>query len=357
MDIKPLPQVPVLASNIDKTARNAFSESYNRINQIIKQIAVTDTGSAASAFKNYIINGNFDIWQRGTSFTFSTIDGIYTADRWQATKTNDTFVISAQSFTLGQTDVPNNPLYFIRNTVTSVTGAGSRALLMQRIEDVRHLAGKTVTLSFYAKADASRNIAVELGQYFGTGGSPSTSNVNIGTTTIHLTTSWKKYIITAQLPFISGKTLGTDNNSRTEVIFWFDAGSNYNSRTNSLGQQSGVFDIAQVQLEEGSTATPFEQRPIGLEISLCQRFYNTLITVLYVSTAYNANYGGAVSVINFPYMRSTPTIGVTITTSGGWVGTAFSTAQSNHTLTIWPAVTQTSNGAYCNINITLAAEL
>ena len=54
---------------------------------------------------------------------------------------------------------------------------------------------------------------------------------------------------------------------------FFDAGSNYNSRTDSLGQQSGTFDIAQVQLEEGSVATPFEVRPIGTELALCQRYY------------------------------------------------------------------------------------
>jgi len=79
--------------------------------------------------------------------------------------------------------------------------------------------------------------------------------------------------VTANIPSISGKILGTDGNDNLQIVFWFDAGSSFNSRTNSLGQQSGTFDIANVQLESGTVATPFEQRPIGLELNLCQRFY------------------------------------------------------------------------------------
>jgi hypothetical protein len=54
---------------------------------------------------------------------------------------------------------------------------------------------------------------------------------------------------------------------------WLDAGSAFNARTNSLGQQSGTFDIAQVQVEPGPVDTPFERRPIGTELALCQRYY------------------------------------------------------------------------------------
>jgi len=237
-----------------------------------------DVSGSPLMFRNKLINGGFDIWQRGTSQTSS---GYGSDDRWSNSHNGSTKTASQQTFTLGQTDVPNNPRYWSRTVVTSSAGTGNYVLKNQAIESVFTLAGQTATLSFWAKADASKNIAVEFAQSFGTGGSPSSYNTGIGVTTCALTTSWKYFTVTVSIPSITGKTLGTNNDHFLQVLFWFDAGSTFNSRTNSLGQQSGTFDIAQVQLEAGSAATPFEVRPIGLELSLCQRYYQ----VLPVSTA------------------------------------------------------------------------
>ncbi|NBU34074.1 hypothetical protein EBS40_05600 [bacterium] len=232
------------------------------------------TLQGAAAFKNKIINGNFDIWQRAVSHSTA---GYGSDDRWNLTFVGSSATNSRQTFTLGQTDVPNNPQYFKRIVATSVAGSGNLVANQQRIEGVRTFSGQTVTLSFWAKADASKNMAVEFSQSFGTGGSPSSSITGIGVTTCSLTTSWKKFTITTTIPSISGKTLGTNNNDFIEIIFWFDAGSSFNSRTNSLGQQSGTFDIAQVQLEEGTISTPFENRPVGIELQLCQRYYQQAV--------------------------------------------------------------------------------
>lgn len=237
--------------------------------------------------RNKIINGNFDIWQRGTSGTSG-----YVADRWTTLLSGSTAAISRQSFTLGQTDVPGEPDYFHRTVVTSSAGTSNYAITYQKIESVKTLAGQTATLSFWAKADASKNMAVEFYQNFGTGGG-STVVSAIGVTTIALTASWQKFTVTVDIPSISGKTLGTDNNDWLGVLFWFDAGSNFNARTNSLGQQSGTFDIAQVQLEAGGTATPFEMRTIGQELALCQRYYeiepNIIHWATFTPTQYYAN--------------------------------------------------------------------
>lgn len=228
-------------------------------------------GSAgALSNRNKIINGNFDIWQRGTSGSTG-----YVADRWTTNSAGSTAAITQQAFTLGQTDVPGEPEFFHRMAVTSVAGAGNNVILIQRVEDVRTLAGQTATLSFWAKADAAKNIAVEFVQEFGTGGSPSSTVSALGVTTIALTTAWQKFTVTVALPSISGKTIGTAGNDTLILLFWLDAGSDFNARTNTLGQQSGTFDIAQVQLEAGDTATDFEHRPYGQELALCQRYFQT----------------------------------------------------------------------------------
>lgn len=269
----------------------------------------------AFMFRNKIINGNFDIWQRGTSQTSS---GYGSADRWVLGLTGTSDTMSRQTFTLGQTDVPNNPKYFMRHVVTTSAGASNYALVNQRIESVETFSGQTVTLSFWAKADASKNIAVEFMQYFGTGGSPSTQVDTIGSQLIALTTSWAKYTVSVSIPSVSGKTLGSNANDWLGLVFWLDAGSDYDSRTASLGQQSGTFDIAQVQIEEGSAATPFEMRPIQIESNLCYRYY--LENIALAGTGYATGTGQterAMASCVFPTELRTSSWTTSWTQSGG----------------------------------------
>lgn len=243
--------------------------------QILQKVDGTDYNTswvAPSWGKNKLINGNYDIWQRGTSLGAST-GRRYLADRWGDESAGSTIAPSQQTFTLGQTAVPGEPTFFHRSVVLSSAGSGNYAVHTQRIEGVRSFAGQQVTVSFYAKADATKNIAIECQQIFGTGGSPSTAVQSIGTATKTLGTSWALYTAQITVPSISGKTLGTNGDDFLEFIFWFDAGSSFNARTNSLGQQSGTFDISKVQLEAGPIATAFELRPITTEIGLCQRYY------------------------------------------------------------------------------------
>lgn len=235
----------------------------------------SQTPNTPFSFRNKIINGNFDIWQRGVSQTTS---GYGSDDRWTNVIVSSTATFSRQSFALYDASAPQGSTYFARTVVTTAGTATSACNKTQRIEGVRTLAGKTVTVSFWAKADASRNIAVDLFQYFGSGGSPSSTVEGIGATKVGVTNSWQKFTLSATLPTLSGKTLGTDGKDCLALRIWFDAGSNYNTQTASLGNQSGTFDISQVQVEEGVVATPFEQRPIGLEYELCKRYYQEVFT-------------------------------------------------------------------------------
>lgn len=259
-----------LGSELNVTVYGMFNvaNTYS-MSQVDNKITTVQQG--VYGFKNHIINGNFDIWQRGTSQTTS---GYGSDDRWANYNTGSTKTHSRVACTDTER-VLFSASAFSRTVVNSVAGAGNAANKLQHIEDVTKLAGKTVTLSFWAKADSSKNIAVEFVQRFGTGGSPSAEVQGVGSQLVSLTTTWQKKTVTVTLPSIVGKTLGTDgvHTTSTALAFWFDAGSEYNARAANLGQQSGTFDIAQVQLEEGSVATPFEQRHVGLELSLCQRYY------------------------------------------------------------------------------------
>ncbi len=225
-----------------------------------------------SGRRNLIINGNFDIWQRAVS---QTATGFGSDDRWNNEAAGSAQVVSQQTFTLGQTNVPNNPKFYTRTVVTSVANAANRVLKFQLVEGVESLSGGQGIVSFWAKADAAKDIAVDFVQYFGSGGSPST-NVNVSPTTVSLTTSWKKFTVPITLPSITGKTLGTDGNDSLRVRFWFDAGSDFDIFTNTLGQQSGTFDISQIQMEQGTITTEFENRSIAEELSLCQRYYEQI---------------------------------------------------------------------------------
>lgn len=224
-------------------------------------------GGSSLMFRNKLINGNFDVWQRADSQTSS---GYGSDDRWNNLNVGSTKTHSKVAFALGQTDVPGNPKYFSRTVVSSVAGASNYVLKAQSIEGVNTLAGKKAILSFWAKADTNKDMAIEFYQNFA-GGSANVSG--IGAQKVTLTTSWKRHEVIVDVPSVAGKTTGINENDNLTIHFWFDAGSNFNSRTDNLGQQSGTFDIAQVQLEEGSVASPFDHRPYGLELSLCQRYY------------------------------------------------------------------------------------
>lgn len=208
--------------------------------------------------KNLMINGNFDVWQRGT-VNLAPNTGAYIADRYRCDWNGNAGVnISRQNFVPGQGEVPNDPRYFMRwQQITAGVGANVHKI-SQAIESVRTLAGKTATLTFWAKADMARQINVTLAQYFGAGGSVDTVTP-VGS--FQLKTTWSRYSATVQVPSLAGKTLGNSGNDFLRLSF--------DLPLNVLQ----TIDLAQVQLEEGRVSTPFELRSPGDELMMCQRYY------------------------------------------------------------------------------------
>jgi hypothetical protein len=228
---------------------------------------------AGLGFRNVIINGDMRINQR--AFTSSSNpNAVYGFDRWLMYANNGTSTFSSQAFTVGATGISGyEPQNYIRVVTSGQSAADAATTFSQRIESVRNLAGQTGSISFWAKCGtAGKKMSVEMNQNFGTGGSPSSAvDINVGQVT--LSTSWQKFTLTVNVPSISGKTLGTGNNDYLGFGFWLSAGTNFNTRTGSLGIQSDTFEIWGVQVEQNYQPTPFEQRPIGVELALCQRYY------------------------------------------------------------------------------------
>jgi hypothetical protein len=222
-----------------------------------------------AAGKNKIINGDFRFNQR--SFT-STVNNGYTFDRWIKSTNGSTGTVSPQVFTPGAAPVAGyEGTNFLRLVTAGQSAAGDSAQISQFIEDVRTFAGQTITISFWAKADTGTpKVYVETYQIFGAGGSSAVIQTG---TQITLSTSWARYSVTITVPSISGKTIGTS--SYLAVNFFTSAGSDLNSRTNSLGLQNFTFDLWGVQAEAGSVATAFQTATgtIQGELAACQRYY------------------------------------------------------------------------------------
>ncbi len=231
----------------------------------LKSVTSINSGPLGG-MRNKVINARFDIWQRGASFSANG----YTADRFYCGNIDGgggAATISRQAFMPGQTDVPGEPEFYYQHNQTSASS--TQALFGQKIEGVRTLAGQTVTLSFWARV-TSGTLALTpyWTQNFGAGGS---ADVNLTDASQTLTTVWQKFSITRDMAAISGKTIGAGNYLSLELLF----------------PASSVFavQIANVQIERGGTATEFEQRYHGQELSLCQRYYTQISGVVLVAVS------------------------------------------------------------------------
>jgi hypothetical protein len=215
---------------------------------------------------NAIINSAFDFWQRGSSGNFTGSGYSYVgADRWWVFGYNASSTLSRQTFTPGAAPIAGyESEFFGRFNSTNTSN-----FFGQRIENVRTYAGETVTLSFWAKSNAAQTLSLlELEQNFGSGGSASTyTNLTLPT----LTTSWARYTATVALPSLTGKTIGTA--SFLQIGF--------------KGAINNAIDLWGVQLESGSSATPFRRNTPNIqgELAACKRYYQRWNEAVALGTA------------------------------------------------------------------------
>ena len=250
--------------------------------------------------RNLIINGAMQVAQRGTSFTPTSIN-TYSLDRWRSEGYSYDVDVTRQTFTSGQTDVEGFPQYYVTVALNETISAGQYWAFQQRIEkrQVIREGAQTFTLSFWARATSGTVAASSFSYGIGSLGSNP-----------QLTTTWQK------ITYTFTTTISSSGDYASCYVIHFAAGATATS-----------IDIAQVQLEVGDTATPFENRSYGEELSLCHRYYQDYTSNTGSGIYLNGTNEPSSEVLNSRFLpvvlRANPSVINPTSTSGtvGGVGT------------------------------------
>jgi hypothetical protein len=301
--------------------------------------------------RNRIINGDMRIDQRNAGASVTPATFAFPVDRWRAEEDTD------GAYTIEQVeDAPAGFIQSLKVTVTTTDtsiGATQTATLQQRIEGnnvadfgLGTANAKTFTLSFWVKSSLTGT--------FGGGFSNAAENRSFAFIyTISAADTWEYKTVT-----VAGDTTGTwqtGTSTGLRVNFGFAAGTTYAQNpgswsadakyfsalgaVNVLGTLNATWFVTGVQLEVGSVATPFERRPFGTELALCQRYFETfgLSSTSLIGGSYSTT--AALTVLQWKVTkRVSPTI--TLPAAGQTSGTvSFLAANANYPATTGTHVT------------------
>jgi hypothetical protein len=251
-----------------------------------------NAGGRPLSNRNLIFNGAMQIAQRNTSVTtITTNDAVLTADRWKITSGSlGTWTMNVESNGPTSTGLRNSA-NLICTSAQSSPPAGSYLLFKQDMEGQMMQSIKKgtpgaeqVTVSFWVKSSNTGTFIAEMRDN-------DNSRACSRSFTINSSDTWEKETIT--FPADTTGQLDNDNARSMELAFWFGSGSDYAGGTlqttwgTSAGadntRAAGQLNLANrvgnyiaftgVQWEVGPVATPFEFRPYGTELALCQRYY------------------------------------------------------------------------------------
>ena len=310
-------------------------------------------GAYNNVGRNLIHNSMFNVAQRGVG-PFTT-DGVYTVDRWVISTAASLDTVSFRQVAAndtGRAQIGDEAhLYYFSNVFTGSANAAAANYVDHRIEFVRRLSGKTVTLSFWAVSPAPLKLGVNMFQLFGAGGSPSAAVQVLSTgLAVQLTTAWARYSVTITLPSTAGKTLGTSGTDATWLRLYYSSGATGNAAAGNIGVQSGEIDLWGVQLEIGTVATPLEKPDPRYELDNCMRFYQAMSCVMF---GYGLAGAGAGQTLRLYPMRRDPVLAV--------VGNTSSNATFTPTVVnggVWFNGTVTATGSWSlSQSVTASADL
>jgi len=248
---------------------------------------MTPTADSLQGFRNRIINGDMRIDQRnaGASVT-PTTSGTYTLDRWRA-DLSQASKFSVQQNAGGVTPPAGFSNYLGATSLSAYTvGASEQFTLRHFIEGFNSAdlgwgtsGAQSVTLSFWVRSSLT-------GTFGGTIVNSAQDRCYGFSFTVSAANTWEQKTIA-----IDGDTTGTWlTNNGIGIAVRFSLGSGPSSvsaagswggsaftgvtgQVNLVATNGATFYITGVQLEAGSVATPFERRPYGTELALCQRYY------------------------------------------------------------------------------------
>jgi hypothetical protein len=295
------------------------------------------------ANRNYIINGDFSVWQRATGFNLGTIGTyVYTADRWVCRFNSGIGVVNVSRYSI----FGNGWNYLIGNKYACrIYNTNLTQLLTYelgtRIEGVDNLSGRTVTLSFYYFASLTTGCTVSVTQNYGTGGTPSSSVTTSGSTTLLYNSDINRATVTLTLPVAFG-TRGTNGDDHLYVSIETSTGPGGSNVPNYYWG---------FQLEEGSSASAYEYVPYAVQLRNCQRYY-WKPTSEYIGEPYSTS--GISGCLEYPVeMRVAPTI-----TNGSFsAGTFASSNVGTRTARLYNSASNWTIGTPITASAEFSAEL
>ena len=254
------------------------------------QLSVADGGTGTATgenlWRNRIINGAMDVWQRATTYALTNAITYGSADRWNFWQGGASASGIANQVASGLTGF-RYAVKLGRNSGSALTGTINALQALETVSSIP-MQGQTITFSLYMKAGAnfsSSSNLISIALYTGTGTDQSAASLGSWTGVASpinasqaITTSWVKYTYTATL---------SSSATQVGIILTY-------TPTGTAGADDNLY-ITGVQLEIGSTATSFEYRPYGTELALCQRYYEAISVANGGAT--NMSYGSASATI------------------------------------------------------------
>ena len=303
-------------------------------------------------FKNRIINGDFQIWQRGEDITLSKQDGYIGVDRfftWQKGTDSNGNTAYAVCDVENKKEYDGQDIvssYYISNTDTTVTN--TKFGVTHRVEPINYwnLINKEITISFWIKTNKSTFNFYNWHNYIDSNGNNVGESIYSEDISIQ-SDKWTKIEKTVTLSSSNYTTI--DNEVFTELF----------AVSMSDIADNDYIQLKQVQVEEGDIATEFERIPYDIQLQRCMRYYEIInessLTIIKLNS--QGNFGGtnkpSIKLIPKRIISTVKVLKYSNSNGNDWDGSLSITKDS---ISVWTN-NLSADTEWCAITVSLDAEL